>query len=125
MPEQFDVYRNLNRQCWSIRSTASRLVVAHARALILVDATWHVSPGGNARVRREGRKNVHAFARGVRSHLGEENLLQTQTYVGQWPFDQVTYNPYTDTQFQSEGETVRKSAVAFFHVDGTVTHLPE
>ena len=122
MPEQFDVYRNLNRQCWSIRSTASRLVVAHARALILVDATWHVSPGGNARVRREGRKNVHAFARGARSHLGYERL----STLGQWPkFDRVTYNPYTDTQFQSEGETVRKSAVVFFHVDGTVTHLPE
>ena len=50
--------------------------------------------GGNARVRREKRKNVHAFVRG---YLTER--------VGIFPKNQklVTYNPYKHTSFVERG----------------------
>jgi hypothetical protein len=88
-----DVYFNLHRKCWSIRDRKTRRVVAHADSVVLSDVTFRVSAAGNARVRAEGRKNVHAFARGtVVNFDGEREFFIEDTA-------RVTYNPYKYTTF--------------------------
>jgi len=86
-----DVYFNLHKKCWSVRDRKSRLVIAHAAQVVLSDVTFRVSAAGNARVRREGKKNVHAFARGTVVSIG--TLFTIEGSVG------VTYNPYKYTTF--------------------------
>lgn len=54
-------------RCWSVRQRGR--VVGHADFLVLRDVTWRVQPSGRERVRREGRKNVHAYASGWVTHL--------------------------------------------------------
>jgi hypothetical protein len=64
-----EVYFNLHKSCYSIRcnedGVLKGIVVAHAKAVELKDVTARVSPAGRDRVRREGKKNVHAFIRGT------------------------------------------------------------
>lgn len=86
-----DVYFNLHRKCWSVRDRKTRRVVAHAAQVVLSDVTFRVSAAGNARVRREGKKNVHAFARGT---VCEDQL---RFFVEDTAL--VTYNPYKFTTF--------------------------
>ena len=104
-----EVYWNLHKKCWSVRHKGK--VIDHAKSVYLQDVQWVVQPGGRDRVRRQGRKNVHAFARGT--------LLDANTYfdchlehstldVG------VRYNPYLNDCFVTKtlGEPVPKSKYA-------------
>lgn len=59
------VYRNLMRKDGPWYSLSQRgCVVAHGREVHLRDVTFHVRPGGLARFKRTGVKNVHAFVVG-------------------------------------------------------------
>lgn len=91
-----DVYWNLHKRLWSIRHKGK--VIHHASALRLLNVKWVVQPAGVARVRRERRKNVHAFARGT---LPDEFTTQTE-----WPTHhtgyRVTYDPYRHRSFMGE-----------------------
>ena len=61
------VYWNLHKKCWSVvalEGDRKGRVVTHADKVLLEDVTFAVQPAGRDRVRREGRKNVHAFVRG-------------------------------------------------------------
>ena len=57
------VYRNLRKKCYSVRQNGK--VIMHTNSLMLKDATFVVQPAGRDRVRREKRKNVHAYVKGV------------------------------------------------------------
>lgn len=104
-----DVYFNLHKKCWSVRDRKTRRVVAHATELVLSDVTFRVSAAGNARVRVEGRKNVHAFARGTLHNLGSM-LVPSDDSV------KVTYNPYKFTTFVTEKRKrpVHSATMAWF-----------
>jgi hypothetical protein len=67
-------------------------VFDHVRSITLDDVTFVVQPAGNARVREEGRKNVHAFARG---HI----IFHRQLDMSNLNQNQVTYDPYRYTSF--------------------------
>ena len=56
-----EVYWNLRKKYWSVRHKGK--VIKHTRCIRLRDVQWVVQPAGKERVRRENRKNVHAFAR--------------------------------------------------------------
>lgn len=90
-----EVYWNLHRKQWSVRNCATGRVVAHVCSIALDKVQWVVRPAGREKVRREGKKNVHAFARGV--------VLDSSTYPHGWTRDNswqdVTYNPYRDESF--------------------------
>ena len=58
------VYFNLHRRVWSERQAGK--VIDHPTFLILKDARFLVGKAGQARVRAEGRKNVHAGVSGIR-----------------------------------------------------------
>lgn len=83
------VYRNLNNGKWSIKAMTGEYkgkVVAHLDYLTLKDTSFIVSMAGRARVLREGRKNVHAFAMGFLHSCNEIELESTS--------EVITYDPY-------------------------------
>ena len=90
--KKVEVYFNLHKMCWSIRQSGASVI--HADFVEIKEPQFVVQQGGNARVRREKRKNVHAFVRG---YLTER--------VGIFPKNQklVTYNPYKHTSFVERG----------------------
>lgn len=92
------VYWNVRLGCWSILSDG--LVVGHASMLWLRNVTPVVSEAGRLRVRREGRKNVHAYLQG---ELGGPGGTR-HSYLGQ-----ITYNPYHDETFRLEGKEYKGS----------------
>jgi len=58
-----DVYRNLNRACWSVRE--NRRVVDHVDSIALYDVRFHVSEAARQRVLRLGQRAVMAWASGI------------------------------------------------------------
>lgn len=99
-------YWNLHRHCFSVVALEGEhkgRVVAHLPEVRLADARFTVRPSGRERVRREGRKNVHAFVRG-RWQQSVPNLIRLC----------VTYNPYKHETFVDglEGKPVHAARYA-------------
>jgi len=98
--DRVEVYRNLHNGCMSIRRDGK--VVKHLQrwqSLFLEDVKFAVQPAGREKVRREGKKNVHAFVRGT---IIAPSTMNHTTDVFQeecnlW----VTYNPYQNDTFVS------------------------
>jgi hypothetical protein len=88
------VYKNLHKNCWSIKQDG--LVKAHALEVNLYNASFKVSRVGQQRVRKEKRKNVHA---------GIVGIMQDDFYQPVWEdypeglMIEVTYNPYKHDSF--------------------------
>jgi len=92
-----EVYRNLHKKCWSVRNNATGHVLWHCDEVLLADVDLVVRPGGRAKVLREKRKNVHAFAKGELLYTAVGNNTKVyDKYVEN--FKQIVYNPY---QFES------------------------
>lgn len=90
-----EVYRNLNRGegvWYSIRQGGR--IVAHAQGVMLQDATFHVSEAGRQRVLATGRKNVHAWVRGVLIPSGMGTSLDRGAL-----HCRVNYNPFKGPSF--------------------------
>lgn len=85
---EVEVYRNLHRKQWSVRSKGR--VRLHLRSVVLQNVKFVVQPGGRARVLKEQRKNVHAFVKG---QILECHYLDLSNYV------EVKYNPYISGTF--------------------------
>ena len=83
-----DVYWNLHKNIWSVREKGK--VIAHMGTVVLSDVTFRVQPAGRERVRREGKKNVHAFASGTYTPAIEGRAKKGR---------QITYNPYKYDSF--------------------------
>ena len=99
-----EVYRNVNKKgvVYSIRQFG--YVVAHATELVLVNAEFIVKESGRKRVKKTGRKNVHAWVRGdilKRLEPSESSRLKAK----------VLYNPKKNDSFVlKNGKLVVKSA---------------
>lgn len=101
--DKVEVYRNLHKKCWSVRHKGK--VIAHVNKIVLKDCQLVVQPAGNARARREQRKNVHAFIRGHVSSVEECNAATPNLgYV------EVHYNPFKNTTFVDERGNTLTSA---------------
>lgn len=87
------MYWNLHKNIWSVQDCKTGRVTNHVTALTLADAKFVVRPAGRARVLREGKKNVHAFAVGT---ISLKNGIATCMTEGSRP---VTYNPYKNDTF--------------------------
>lgn len=96
-----ETYYNLHKQCLSYRPPGGR--VKHAQSMILNDVTFAVQPAGREKVRREGRKNVHAFVRGDMSWVSEDYYQSMDDYTEEnmrrQAYRQITYNPYKYDSF--------------------------
>jgi len=84
------MYWNLHKGIWSVQDCQTGRVTNHVTAMTLADAKFVVRKAGQERVRREGKKNVHAFAVG---HISLKNGLATLS--GR----KVSYNPYKNDTF--------------------------
>tara|TARA_R100000458_G_scaffold57767_2_gene64498 strand:- start:60 stop:536 length:477 start_codon:yes stop_codon:yes gene_type:complete len=90
------VYRNLRNGLWSVvalEGPDKGRVIAHKPDFIIEECSYSVQPAGNARVRRTGRKNVHAFIRG---------RVPTRTVMMLGRTRGVTYNPHVHRGFVLE-----------------------
>jgi len=86
--KKIEVYFNLHKKVWSVRQSGK--VVGHTNYIQVKDPQYVVSQKGNERVRREKKKNVHAFVRGyVEKRLPV--FPRKNTFV--------TYNPYKNSSF--------------------------
>jgi len=104
-----DIYRNLHKKCWSIRSREpSRkygLVVAHATRIGLEDAKFVVSQAGRNRVLKDKRKNVHAVVRGnliysnYRDFTDRDMWFKYQARIENNTVYSITYQPYKKSTF--------------------------
>ena len=56
------VYRNLHKDCISVRQGG--IVRCHSDNVVLKDCKFIVSEAGQKKVRKECKKNVHAFSEG-------------------------------------------------------------
>lgn len=114
-----DVYRNLNDQCYSVRSRESEdygTVIEHVQRATLRDVEFVVQPAGRQRVLDEGRKNVHAFVRGKRDRL---DFFDREAWIC------VRYNPYHAGEFRTvrTDEPVDDAEVAI--ADGRGVWVPQ
>jgi len=112
--DRVEVYRNLHNKTFSVRLLRAAdkwdtkrwrdvgKVVKHLdnwMSVYLQDVTFAVQPAGQAKVRREGKKNVHAFVRGtvvkaLDNHFGE-TFKEKCTQIAQ-------YNPYKFDTFVTQ-----------------------
>ena len=102
--EKVRVYWNLHKHKWSVQSCKTGLVKDHKQHITLQDAKFVVRKGGQERVRKEGKKNVHAFAVGYIYDKGGVSIKAKPNV----DWDRVKYNPYTDDYFMHKGEDHNK-----------------
>ena len=121
MKAQHDLYRNLHTHTWSQVDRSTGLVASHPLEALILDASFVVQPAGNAKVRKDKRKHVHAYVRG-RSF--SEHLPNTLEDIGDG-WQRITYNPYKHTTFVlAEGEIPVSTAKAVvLKADGTAWAL--
>ena len=68
-----------------------------AMSIFLKDVKFAVQPAGREKVRREGKKNVHAFIRGT--YLAPSTFPHTTSEFKAKCTEWVTYNPYQNDHF--------------------------
>ena len=118
------VYWNLHRKVWSVQDRKTGRVINHAETLTLLNAKFVVRKSGQEKVRREGKKNVHAFAVGT--------TVPEKEQISQWVWRQyegfggrvVTYNPYKNDTFvfADTGEPVTEvQAISVYTENGRPT----
>ena len=90
MKARFEVYKNLHKDCWSLRSVKTGLVERHEDAVHITNADFVVQQAGRAKVLRTGRKNVHAMIRG---ELNSGDVFAGEGWRAIWN-RRVAYNPY-------------------------------
>ena len=102
-----EVYKNLNRDCFSVRQGG--IVRFHTKIVCLKNVTYKVSEAGRQRVLKEKRKNVHAFVVGTICH-SDEVSKETFPFTAAW----VSYNPYKNDSFYvvGDGQKIKKSQYA-------------
>lgn len=120
------VYRNLHKDCWSLRDEKTKRVERNwANYVELRNAEFKVSEAGRQRVLREKRKNVHA---GVKGHIRERygsNVSITDHDIAYFrkleaspEYHEVYYNPYKCSTFMAGDTPVLKAKTAILFKDG-------
>jgi|TARA_Y100000592_G_scaffold84767_1_gene136047 hypothetical protein len=123
------VYRNLHKNCFSIKQDG--LVRCHADHVTLRDCKFIVSKAGQKRVRDEGRKNVHAFVEGYVCATRKADKIvdgaksDAEMDAGKSDWKKAYYNPYTCDTFinQYDGSPLETSTFADLYVDPTAIYI--
>ena len=108
-----EIYRNLHKKCFSIRQNGKVVdYLSDDQELHLTNVKFRVQPAGRERVRREKKKNVHAYVKGTISPLGG---LQRKRLL-QLCFQTASYDPYTMDTFQTfpDGEPIYEAPHVIF-----------
>lgn len=99
-------YRNLHRDCFSLRDTKTGRVIFRETCILMRDVTFAVGKAGRLKVIKERRKNVHAGVRGRVLKLGGVDIDTSD-------WEEVTYNPYKSASFyiKSTGLEIKEAAL--------------
>lgn len=90
--EMVEVYRNLNvPNCFSIRSAARKLVLAHCSSVSLTDCEFIVMEGGRQTTINKQQKQVHAFVRGRITGINQPCSSSLDQVVSYNPYQQNTF----------------------------------
>lgn len=109
MENRVEIYRNLHgggTKKYSIRQKG--LVVGHTNQIIIFEAEFKVSKNGQNKVRKNKRKNVHAFVSGIVCKRG--GMGTTAADKRGLPA-KITYNPYKDDYFMCKNLTTKSFPV--------------
>jgi len=102
-PPKVRVYRNLHKDCWSVRDFDSKSenynrVVGRVQEIALEEVKFVVSQAGREKVLKEKRKNVHAFVQGSPRLTVDLSGSLSEAHIKKV----VTYNPYEGPKFSFE-----------------------
>jgi hypothetical protein len=123
------VYRNLHKQCFSVKQDG--LVRCHADHVTLENCHFIVSKAGQKRVRDEGRKNVHAFVEGwlvdtrKADAIVDGNKSDAEMDAGKSDWQKAYYNPYTCDTFinQHDGSPLETAMFTDLYVDPVTINI--
>ena len=91
-----NVYFNLHKRLFSV--TQGGRVVAHSDGIALANVRFLVGKAGQDKVRRTGRKNVHAKVSGYITDWSHGEIMAKVFETGPVEWRKAYYNPYeTDT----------------------------
>jgi hypothetical protein len=101
-----DAYRNLLRNCVSVRQHGK--VVARGQTVVMTNVVFRVAPAGVQRIRRRHEREVVAYVRGTVESLSDEPLAL--------PADaqRVCFNPFEHDTFVLEDGSPVWAADAFY-----------
>ena len=130
---EVEVYYNTHLGALSVRDAKTKKVFAHARLVALEDVTFTVQPAGRDRVRRENKKNVHAWVRGrIMAYWKALGYDSWRNYIEGYRLSEpngtpVTYNPYKYDGFveRDSEKPVSKANVALVYANGYIETLEE
>ncbi len=98
--KRVQVYRNLHKDCWSVRQSGK--VVAHVDYLWLTNVRMNVGVKGREKVIRDQKKNVHAYVSGYIDTTATackfEDYYEAQGYT----WEEISYNPYNSGNFYAK-----------------------
>lgn len=130
-----EVYYNTHRGKLSVRDAKTKKVFAHTSVIYLEDVKFVVQPAGRDRVRRENKKNVHAWVRGtvcpIYKGYGYANLDSWLYGVIDSPMkgSSVKYNPYKYDSFvyTKNEQPINSVDGALVYAGGTIEvfHAPQ
>jgi hypothetical protein len=92
--EPVRVYKNLHRNCWSVKQDG--LVKVHTHHVNLFNCKFLVSKKGRLKVLKEKRKNVHAFIEG---YMNKEDCFDCGSTFAEKNEAQISYDPYFKETF--------------------------
>lgn len=99
----FKVYRNLHKNCFSIKRRG--LVVGHAEALYMENVTFVVSEAGRQRVLRTKRKTVHATVNADNFTVRPKaDPFPTHGVASDKVWTEIHYNPYKCDGFYAKSK---------------------
>ena len=91
--DKIEVYRNLHKKCFSVKHKGKVVgYLQDSEQLSLTNVKFVVQPAGRAKVLREKKKNVHAYASGYVCQLEDLPIIPER-------INAVTYNPYKHETF--------------------------
>lgn len=117
-----EVYRNLHKGTFSIRSVKTGKVIGHADVVELKDAKFVVRQGGRKRVLLEKKKNVHAFVRGTL--VGMYSNVPSSFLSEFMDWQDAYYNPYKCETFVNyhTHEPIHRAETVILH-DNQISYL--
>jgi len=108
-----EVYRNLTKNCLSVRCEGR--VIAHVNHIWLEDCKFVVREKGRQKVLETKQKNVHAFIKGYWMREWEDKVPP-----GTGRGSLVTYDPYTHETFRLEVNDQPIHEAPLVEIDGKV-----
>lgn len=99
------VYKNLTRNCLSLKCANTGLVLGHCESVSLTGVTFEVNEAGRDWVRRNGKKIVHAYVVGDLQECSgykpfkQRSITSGENFPRSYIMSPAFYNPHKVDQF--------------------------